>query len=165
MSQALKEPAKATKSFKAKMFDRYRGILRGLRRIFSHRRPTTTPSIVCERCHHQQSPRTTNDAVLASLMTLNAYLLAIFHDLEIQYWTIRSGGVNVMVCLLMGGTVLGFCGFGFWIIFIILPLAIGLWDLWWCMWGTLERIVNSFDENYVHMHGQGEGGETEEHLD
>lgn len=145
--------------------ERYRLILKGLGRIFRHQGSATTPSIVCEECHHQQSPRTTNNAVLASILTLNAHLLAIFNDLENQYWTIRTGGVNVVVTLLIVGTLLGFVGAAFWTIFLLLPYLLGLWDLWWCIWGTLERIVDSFDENegFVHVQADSEA-ETNEHL-
>lgn len=157
------------------MFDRewYRRILKGLRRVFSHPAPTTTPTIICEECHHQQSPQTTNNAVLASLMILNANLLAIFNDLEKQYWTIHTGGVNAVVTLLMFGTALGFLGAACWTIFLLLPYVLGLWNLWCCFWITLERIVNHFDETegFVHIQAEGETetneylGESKEHLD
>lgn len=158
-----------------KMVDRewYRRVLRGLGRIFSQPEPTNTPVIVCEECHHQQSPQTTNEAVLASFMTLNAYLLAIFDDLEKQYWTIRSRGVNVVVTLFMLGSVLGLVGATVWTTLLVLPYLLGLWNLWCCFWVTLERIVNSFDESEGFIHVQAEGetetndymGESKDHFD
>lgn len=165
------------KEVQTEMFERewYRRIIRGLGQLFRYQGPTTTPSIVCEECHHRQSPRTTNNAVLASLTTLNAYLLAICNDLEAQYWTIRGQGVNVVATLLFIGTGLGFFGVGCCTIFLVLPYILGLWDLWWCFWGTLERIVDTFDEreDFVHVQVQDEGeeeidghlGETKEHID
>jgi hypothetical protein len=166
------------KEVRVELFERdwYRRIIRGLGRIFFRDPgPTTTPSIVCEKCHHRQSPQTTNNAVLASLVNLNAYLLAICNDLEEQYWTIRSQGVNVVATLLIIGTVLGFIGAGCLTILFFLPYILGIWDLWWCFWGTVERIVNSFDEreDYVHVQVQNEGeeesdghlGEIKEHID
>jgi hypothetical protein len=146
------------------MFNWDFGFLSRLRRILSHRTPSTSPSVVCEKCNHRQSPQTTNDAVLASLMTLNAYLLAIFTDLEIQYGTIRSREIEVVVCVLIAGSFLGFIGLGFWIVALILPWTVGFWVLLWCMKGIFKDLVNSLAEDNGGMDGQGEKEETDYHL-
>ncbi|OKL63472.1 hypothetical protein UA08_01795 [Talaromyces atroroseus] len=99
------------------------------------------PSITCEKCFHKQSQETTSEAVIASLMTLNAYLLAILNDLEIQYGTIRSREVGIIVCVLGAGAILGMLGMGFWMLCLILPWTLGCWQFWKCVRCLFEGLV------------------------
>jgi hypothetical protein len=101
------------------------------------------PSITCEKCFHQQSEETTDDAVLNSLMTLNAYLLAVLNDLEIQYGTIRSKEVSAIVCVLGLGFIFGMLGMGFWVMCLVLPWALGCWQLWGFAGCVIAKFINN----------------------